>query len=192
MNSKEQNSKKTFLSQLRPRIRPLYFCMYWRTSIFFIRGGGGMVTKNIMRSIWWKCNTLPFPVWVWTKDIYGLQHSVAYDYENTVCMHVLWLHPPLLSNEQRWAELLCPAPCFQPITSFHCGTVWQIVLYIPHQKLSFGNRTAASWACICKPFKESRNWFPAWRAGTTTLFDEPARQETLVPNRFLGIHYWAH
>jgi hypothetical protein len=29
-------------------------------------------------------------------------------------------------------------------------------------------------ARICRPFKEPRNRFPAWRAGTTTLFDEPA------------------
>ncbi len=36
-------------------------------------------------------------------------------------------------------------------------------------------------ARICKPFKEPRNRFPAWRAGTTTLFDVSAR-----PTRFLG------
>jgi hypothetical protein len=34
------------------------------------------------------------------------------------------------------------------------------------------------WARICKTFKEPRNRFPAWRAGTTTLFDVPARQAT--------------
>ncbi len=33
-------------------------------------------------------------------------------------------------------------------------------------------------ARICKPFKEPRNRFPAWRAGTTSLFDVPARQAT--------------
>ncbi len=33
-------------------------------------------------------------------------------------------------------------------------------------------------ALICKPFKEARNRFPAWHAGTTTLFDVPARQAT--------------
>ncbi len=32
------------------------------------------------------------------------------------------------------------------------------------------------WARICKPFKEPRNQFPAWRAGTTTLFDVQTRQ----------------
>ncbi len=31
---------------------------------------------------------------------------------------------------------------------------------------------------ICRPFKEPRNQFPAQRAGTTTLFDVPARQPT--------------
>jgi hypothetical protein len=30
-------------------------------------------------------------------------------------------------------------------------------------------------ARICKPFKEPRNRFPAWRAGPTTLFVVPAR-----------------
>jgi hypothetical protein len=33
-------------------------------------------------------------------------------------------------------------------------------------------------AQICKPFKAPRNRFPAWRLGTTTLFDVPARQAT--------------
>jgi hypothetical protein len=33
-------------------------------------------------------------------------------------------------------------------------------------------------ARICKPFKEPRFRFPAWRAGTTTLFAVPARQGT--------------
>ncbi len=31
-------------------------------------------------------------------------------------------------------------------------------------------------ARICRPLKETRNRFPAWRAGTTTLFFVPARQ----------------
>jgi hypothetical protein len=31
---------------------------------------------------------------------------------------------------------------------------------------------------LCKPFKELRNRFPAWRAGTTTLFVVQARQAT--------------
>ncbi len=41
-------------------------------------------------------------------------------------------------------------------------------------------------------FKEPRNRFPAWRAGTTSLFDLPARQtinrlsESIPWNRFLG------
>jgi hypothetical protein len=47
-------------------------------------------------------------------------------------------------------------------------------------------------ARICKPFKEPRNRFSAWRAGTTTLFVVPACQATYriaesIPwNRFLG------
>jgi hypothetical protein len=44
---------------------------------------------------------------------------------------------------------------------------------------------------ICKPFKKSRNRFPAWRAGTPTLFDALARKlhrlaESISWNRFLG------
>ncbi len=35
-----------------------------------------------------------------------------------------------------------------------------------------------SWARICKPFKELRNRFPAWRAATTTLFVILTRQVT--------------
>ncbi len=49
----------------------------------------------------------------------------------------------------------------------------------------------SSRARICRPFKESRNRFPAWRAGTTALFVVPARQaawlvESIPLNRFLG------
>ncbi len=33
-------------------------------------------------------------------------------------------------------------------------------------------------ARICRPFKEPRNLFPAWRASTTTLFVVPASQAT--------------
>ncbi len=39
---------------------------------------------------------------------------------------------------------------------------------------------STSRARICKPFKEPRNRFLAWRAGTTTLFDIPARQATFI------------
>jgi hypothetical protein len=35
-------------------------------------------------------------------------------------------------------------------------------------------------APICNPFKEPRNRFPAWRAGTITTFDAPALQATLT------------
>ncbi len=41
---------------------------------------------------------------------------------------------------------------------------------------------------MCKPLKELRNWFPAWRAGTTTLFDVGYIGWR---NRFLGIGSWA-
>jgi hypothetical protein len=33
-------------------------------------------------------------------------------------------------------------------------------------------------ARICKPFKQPRNRFPAWRDSTTSLFIVPARQAT--------------
>ncbi len=39
-------------------------------------------------------------------------------------------------------------------------------------------------ARICKPLKEHRNRFPAWRAGTTTLFHVPARQASLNVYKF--------
>jgi len=48
------------------------------------------------------------------------------------------------------------------------------------------------WARICKPFKEPRNWFPAWRACATTPFCRTGprrlhRLAKLIPrNRFLG------
>jgi hypothetical protein len=52
-------------------------------------------------------------------------------------------------------------------------------------------------ARICKLFKEPRSRFPAWWAGTTTLFDIPARQATQaggidsLRNWFFGIDSWA-
>ncbi len=39
------------------------------------------------------------------------------------------------------------------------------------------------WARICQPVKEPRNRFPAWRAGTTTLFFVPACQATYKAGR---------
>ncbi len=39
----------------------------------------------------------------------------------------------------------------------------------------------SSFPCIarvCKPFKEPRNQFPAWRPGTTSLFVVPGRLAT--------------
>ncbi len=50
------------------------------------------------------------------------------------------------------------------------------------------------WARICKRLKRPRfdskesipQAFVAWRAGTTTLLVEPARQESILWNRFLG------
>ncbi len=35
-----------------------------------------------------------------------------------------------------------------------------------------------NWARICKPFKEPRNRFPAWRADMTTVV--PTRQATIT------------
>jgi hypothetical protein len=57
-------------------------------------------------------------------------------------------------------------------------------------------RASTSTACpvhrarICKPFKEPRHRFPAWRAGTTTLYVVPARHvhrqvESIPRIRFL-------
>jgi hypothetical protein len=43
------------------------------------------------------------------------------------------------------------------------------------------------WARICKPFKEPRNRFQAWRARTITLFVVPAREGYIgCRNRFFG------
>jgi hypothetical protein len=39
-------------------------------------------------------------------------------------------------------------------------------------------KSCSTMSRICKPFKEPRNRFPAWRAVMTTLFVIPARQAT--------------
>ncbi len=44
-----------------------------------------------------------------------------------------------------------------------------------------------SWARIHKPFKEPRNRLPAWRPGTTTLYDVPARQATWAAELIPGL-----
>jgi hypothetical protein len=44
---------------------------------------------------------------------------------------------------------------------------------------------------ICKPCNEPRNQFLAWQAGTSTLFDVPARQDIGWRIRFLRIDSWA-
>ncbi len=46
------------------------------------------------------------------------------------------------------------------------------------QGVNSASLCSLSWARICIPFKEPRNRFPAWRAGTTTLVVVPARQAT--------------
>jgi hypothetical protein len=56
---------------------------------------------------------------------------------------------------------------------------------------NISKQTTGSRARICNTFKEPRNRFPAWRAGTTTLFDvRPARlhrlAESIPWNQFLG------
>jgi hypothetical protein len=76
-----------------------------------------------------------------------------------------------------------------------------MVLYVLKKKLvtenlfNIGGSNPKVGARICKPFKEPRNRFPAWRDGTTTLFDIPipARQATysrptdsITWNQFLG------
>ncbi len=45
----------------------------------------------------------------------------------------------------------------------------------PYQTITAPELLKTPWARICKPFKEHRNRFPAWRAGTTTLLVVPAR-----------------
>ncbi len=50
-----------------------------------------------------------------------------------------------------------------------------------------------SRARIWRPFKEPRNQFPAWWAGTTTLFFVPARHAGYIGcrNLFLGVDSWS-
>jgi len=40
---------------------------------------------------------------------------------------------------------------------------------------------------MCTPFEKPKNQFPAWRAGTTTLYDVPALQATWA----IGIDSWS-
>ncbi len=58
--------------------------------------------------------------------------------------------------------------------------MYRAIALLPKQNNKFlcGWKVEASnLARICKPFKEPKNRFPAWRAGTTTLFDVPARRQ---------------
>ncbi len=48
------------------------------------------------------------------------------------------------------------------------------------------------WARICKPFKEPRNRFPAWRADTTTLFVIWARVCNCLQTRALMLSNRVH
>ncbi len=52
-----------------------------------------------------------------------------------------------------------------------------ITLILPYSLCSY---FLEGWARICKRFKEPRNRFLGWRAGTTNLFFVPARQATLA------------
>jgi hypothetical protein len=63
-----------------------------------------------------------------------------------------------------------------------------VILYQPHRekrikrkKIGTAAITDVIRACINKPFKEQRNQFPAWRAGTTTLLTyRPVRLHRLA------------
>ncbi len=46
-------------------------------------------------------------------------------------------------------------------------------------------------ARICRPFKKPRNRFPAWRPGTTILFDVPTTDPPGWLNRFFVIDFCA-
>ncbi len=48
----------------------------------------------------------------------------------------------------------------------------------------------ASWARICKPFKEPKNRFPAWRSGTTILFDWRTGPPGYIKNRLAESISW--
>ncbi len=68
-----------------------------------------------------------------------------------------------------------------------------LVQQVQIPKETFRRNGGETRARICRPFKEPRNRFPAWRAGTTTLFVVPVRQatvhtlaESIPPNRYLG------
>ncbi len=71
----------------------------------------------------------------------------------------------------------------QFLTYFCIGGEWLYLMsYFQWRKTKpaallywYSERLYTWWARICKPFQEPRNRFPAWRAGTTTLFVVPAR-----------------
>ncbi len=67
---------------------------------------------------------------------------------------------------------------------FITGSAWLLCRHVANV-LHTGAR-------ICKLFREPNNRFPAWRAGTTTLFDVDVPSGYIGwRNRSLGIDSWA-
>ncbi len=129
------------------------------------------------------------------RFIFLQTHATSYSFYSSVTVHCKGER----KNPDRKPN---PLPVWFK-TSIHKPQVWEIPRLCPETLtnvyvhefgfcaciLSFNNLTHVNlliWclinqpsrARICRPFKEPRNRFPAWREGTTTLFVVPARQAT--------------
>ncbi len=75
----------------------------------------------------------------------------------------------LVSGRPNFAEIMRKVRVFKKHEFMSSFIIYDVQRICGHDELR---------ARICKHFKEPSNRFLAWRAGTTTLFDVPARQAT--------------
>jgi hypothetical protein len=109
-------------------------------------------------------------VCVLPSDVSFSIQGLCYTWTSVFCNSLFW--PQLgvsllpLNGSVQQQLVLSLDRLHQPLLPLYISVVHQSVL------------STEVRARICRPFKEPRNRFPAWRAGTTTLFVVPARQAT--------------
>ncbi len=105
--------------------------------------------------------------------------------------HLQTIHPLKLDNQLRLVPYACLFASFWfiiflnfPFASLMLRFLSSFLTFLfdlaPFLSFSVLSHFYFVRARICQPFQEPRNRFPAWRAGTTTIFDVPVHQATLA------------
>ncbi len=132
------------------------------------------LVQQYLPSIWIP-RTLSLVPWLCGKSQNDFRTTVyCTSFLSHIALHFFFLSslPPKMASLHR----RCSDSTVLCIIVLKCLVVINTNSSSRRQSPGIQRRELHNLARICKPFKESRNRFPVWRAGTTTLFDVPARQ----------------